>query len=41
MHHVSMEIAVIIFIVAVGLLAYLIGADSRIDEVDRARRRLV
>jgi hypothetical protein len=36
-----MAIAIIIFIVAAGLLAYFLGADSRVDGVDRARRHLV
>ena len=36
-----MAIAIIIFIVTVGLLAYFLGADSRIDEVERGRRHLV
>jgi len=35
-----MEIAVIVFIVLVGLGAVLAGADSRIDEAARRRRYL-
>jgi hypothetical protein len=38
---VRMAIAIIIFILAAGLLAYFFGADSRVDEVDRSRRHLV
>ena len=36
-----MATAIIILIVAAGLLAYFLGADSRVDEVDRSRRHLV
>jgi hypothetical protein len=36
-----MATVLIILIVAAGLLAYFLGADSRVDEVDRARRNLV
>jgi hypothetical protein len=36
-----MALAIIIFIVATGLLAYVFGADSRVDEVDRSRRHYV
>jgi hypothetical protein len=35
-----MEIAVIVFIILVGLGAVLAGADSRIDEPARRRRYL-
>jgi hypothetical protein len=35
-----MATVLIILIVAAGLLAYFFGADSRVDEVDRARRNL-
>jgi hypothetical protein len=35
-----MGIALIVFIVAVGLLAVVGGKDSRIDEVERRRRHL-
>jgi hypothetical protein len=40
-HDVVMATAIIILIVASGLLAYFLGADSRVDEVDRSRRHLV
>ena len=40
-HHVVMATAIIILIVAAGLLAYFLGADSRVDEVDRSRRHFV
>ena len=36
-----MATVLIILIVAAGVLAYFIGTDSRVDEVDRARRNLV
>jgi hypothetical protein len=36
-----MATAMIILIVAAGLLAYFLGEDSRVDEVDRSRRNLV
>jgi hypothetical protein len=35
-----MEIALIVFIVVVGLLSIVGGADSRIDEAARRRRYL-
>jgi hypothetical protein len=38
---VVMATAIIILIVAAGLLAYFLGADSRVDEVDRSRRHFV
>jgi nitrogen fixation-related uncharacterized protein len=39
-HTVSMAIAVILFIVLVGPLALLWGADSRVDDTERRRRLL-
>jgi hypothetical protein len=39
-HHAGMGIALIVFIVAVGILAVVAGADSRIDEVERRRNYL-
>jgi hypothetical protein len=36
-----MATALIILIVAAGLLAYFLGTDSRVDEVERSRRHLV
>jgi hypothetical protein len=35
-----MEIALIVFVVVVGLLAVYQGADSRIDDVERRRHYL-
>ena len=32
-----MELALVIFLLAIGLLALLWGQDSRIDDVDRRR----
>ena len=40
-HDVVMATAIIILIVAAGLLAYFLGVDSRVDEVDRSRRHFV
>lgn len=34
-----MEIVLLVFVLVVGPLAVFFGADSRIDEVDRARHR--
>ena len=36
-----MAFAFIILLAAVGLLAYFLGADSRVDEIDRSRRHFV
>ena len=36
-----MATAIIILIIAAGVLAYFLGADSRVDEVDRSRRNFV
>ena len=41
MQYSCMATAFIILIVAAGLLAYFLGADSRVDEVDRSRRHFV
>ena len=38
---VVMATVIVILIVAAGLLAYFLGADSRVDEVERSRRHLV
>jgi hypothetical protein len=35
-----MELVVVLFILLIGPLALLYGADSRIDDVDRRRRGL-
>ena len=35
-----MEIALVLFVVVVGLLALVRGADSRIDDVERRRHYL-
>jgi hypothetical protein len=37
---VCMEIALVVFLVLVGVLAAVGGADSRIDDVERRRRYL-
>jgi hypothetical protein len=39
-HHAGMGIALIVFIVVVGILSIVAGADSRIDEAERRRRYL-
>lgn len=39
-HTVSMEIAMIVFILLVGPVALLFGRDSRIDEAGRRRHYL-
>jgi hypothetical protein len=39
-HTVSMEIAMLVFILLVGPVALLSGRDSRIDEAGRRRRYL-
>jgi hypothetical protein len=38
--HARMGIALIFFVVVVGLLSIFAGADSRIDEAERRRRYL-
>ncbi len=38
--HTYMEIALALFVVVVGLLALVKGADSRIDDVERRRHYL-
>jgi hypothetical protein len=35
-----MEIALVVFVVAIGLLAVFRGVDSRIDDVERRRHYL-
>ena len=39
-HYECMEIALAVFVVVVGLLALVAGADSRIDDVERRRHYL-
>jgi hypothetical protein len=39
-HTVSMEIALIVFMLLVGPVALLLGRDSRIDEAGRRRNYL-
>jgi hypothetical protein len=36
----GMEIAIIIFVLVVGVLSLAVGADSRIDDVERRRHYL-
>jgi hypothetical protein len=38
--HVGMEIAFVVFVLVVGLMALVRGADSRIDDVERRRHYL-